>query len=79
MELTKIEFDLLDPARPEMVFTRQLLLTVWGGDWFGDDHLVSVHIANLRKKIDHNGHNHVTTVRGVGYRLTPTSALPSQQ
>lgn len=82
VELTKIEFDLLATlaARPEMVFTRQLLLeAVWGGDWFGDDHLVSVHIANLRKKIDHNGHNHVTTVRGVGYRLTPTSALPSQQ
>ncbi|MEM9204260.1 MAG: response regulator transcription factor [Actinomycetota bacterium] len=74
VELTKLEFDLLATlaSRPEMVFTRQLLLeSVWGGEWFGDDHLVSVHIANLRKKIDRDGRNHVTTVRGVGYRLTP--------
>ena len=75
VELTKLEFDLLTTlaSRPEMVFTRQLLLeSVWGGEWFGDDHLVSVHIANLRKKIDANGHQHVATVRGVGYRLTPS-------
>ena len=75
IELTKLEFDLLATlaSRPEMVFTRQLLLeSVWGGEWFGDDHLVSVHIANLRKKIDHNGHKHIATVRGVGYRLTPS-------
>ena len=74
VELTKLEFDLLATlaGRPEMVFTRQLLLeSVWGGEWFGDDHLVSVHIANLRKKIDRDGRTHVTTVRGVGYRLTP--------
>lgn len=74
IELTKLEFDLLATlaSRPEMVFTRQLLLeSVWGGEWFGDDHLVSVHIANLRKKIDRDGREHVTTVRGVGYRLTP--------
>ncbi|MEM9466131.1 MAG: response regulator transcription factor [Actinomycetota bacterium] len=74
VDLTKLEFDLLATlaSRPEMVFTRQLLLeSVWGGEWFGDDHLVSVHIANLRKKIDRGGRTFVTTVRGVGYRLTP--------
>jgi len=72
VELTKIEFDLLSTlaGRPEMVFTRQLLVdSVWGDDWYGDDHMVSVHVANLRKKIDVSGTKHIKTVRGVGYRM----------
>lgn len=72
VELTKIEFDLLITlvGRPTMVFSRQMLLDqVWGDDWYGDDHVVDVHIANLRKKIDANGTKHIRTVRGVGYRL----------
>lgn len=76
VQLTKIEFDLLATlaSRPGMVFTRQVLLeAVWGIDWVGDDHLVSVHIANLRKKIDRDGTDRVTTVRGVGYRLNAAS------
>lgn len=73
--LTKIEFDLLATLaqRPEMVFSRGLLVqTVWGDDWYGDDHMVSVHVANLRKKIDSPGAiSHIRTVRGVGYRMNP--------
>ncbi|MEM7093027.1 MAG: response regulator transcription factor [Actinomycetota bacterium] len=72
LELTKIEFDLLATlaSRPEMVFTRQQIIdTVWGDDWFGSDHMISVHIANLRKKLDANGVRHIKTVRGVGYRM----------
>lgn len=73
IELTRIEFDILDAltARPTMVFTRdQLRERVWGPNWFGDDHVVDVHIANLRKKIDPNeGPSYVRTVRGVGYRM----------
>lgn len=74
IELTKIEFDLLVTLarRPEMVFTRQFLVeTVWGDDWYGDDHMVSVHVANLRKKIDTAERKHIKTVRGVGYRMHP--------
>jgi len=73
--LTKTEFDLLVTLaqRPDMVFTRQLLVqSVWGDDWYGDDHMVSVHMANLRKKIDADAElSHIRTVRGVGYRLNP--------
>ena len=71
IELTKIEFDLLDTliSRPDMVFSRGLLLeTIWGDNWFGDDHMISVHVANLRKKLDRRGRRHIKTVRGVGYR-----------
>lgn len=74
VQLTRIEFDLLETlsSKPAMVFSRALLRErVWGPDWFGDDHVVDVHIANLRKKIDpDDGPSFVRTVRGVGYRLT---------
>lgn len=73
VELTRIEFDLLDTftANPKVVFTRaQLLERVWGPDWFSDDHVVDVHVANLRKKIDRAGSKSVVrTVRGIGYGL----------
>jgi len=72
--LTKIEFDLLDviTERPNIVHTREMLRErVWGGDWFGDDHVVDVHIGNLRKKIDRGRKpSRIETVRGVGFRLT---------
>ena len=74
VQLTRIEFDLLETlsSKPTMVFSRALLRErVWGTDWYGDDHVVDVHIANLRKKIDHgDGPSLVRTVRGVGYRLS---------
>ncbi len=73
VSLTRIEFDILDTLseRPRMVHSRAIIRErVWGEDWFGDDHVVDVHIANLRKKIDTgDGPSHVRTVRGVGYRM----------
>jgi DNA-binding response OmpR family regulator len=73
IELTRIEFDLLEllASSPRTVFTRQQLLDqVWGPGWFGDDHVVDVHMANLRKKVDLPGRSSwVRTVRGVGYSM----------
>jgi DNA-binding response OmpR family regulator len=74
VELTTIEFDLLAAlARdPGVVVRRQALLDrVWGIDFLADDHLVDVHVANLRRKLgDDPAHpRFVETVRGVGYRL----------
>ncbi len=71
-DLTKIEFDLLEALsdRSGSVLSRsQLLLAVWGADYVGDDHVVDVHIANLRKKIDTGSPSRVRTVRGVGYAM----------
>ena len=71
IELTRIEFDLLDTlsATPKVVYSReQLLERVWGDGWVGDDHVVDVHIANLRKKLERgDGRRPLRTVRGVGY------------
>ena len=74
LELTRIEFDLLETltAQPRVAFSRaQLLERVWGENWFGDDHLVDVHISNLRRKLrdDPRSPDFVATVRGVGYRM----------
>ncbi|MEO7589240.1 MAG: response regulator transcription factor [Arachnia sp.] len=74
LELTRTEFDLLDAlsAHPRRAFERrQLLEKVWGGDWFGDDHVVEVHVANLRHKLndDPQAPLYIRTVRGVGYRM----------
>ena len=74
VELTPTEFDLLDAlsARPRMAFSRgQLLEHVSRRQSSGDDHVVDVHIANLRRKIgdDPKASRYVLTVRGVGYRM----------
>lgn len=72
--LTPLEFQILVTLaeHPGMVYTRgQLLERVWGGDFYGDDHVVDVHLSNLRKKLepDPDRPTYIETVRGVGYRL----------
>ena len=77
LSLTKIEFDILDALTidPNVVRSRDSLLEhVWGPNWVGDTHVIDVHLANLRKKIDANGVKHIKTIRGVGYRFAGSSA-----
>ena len=76
VELTRTEFDLLDALteRPKLAYTRrQLIERVWGPDWVGDEHLVDIHIAHIRRKLgdDPATPRYVLTVRGIGYRLGP--------
>jgi DNA-binding response OmpR family regulator len=76
VELTRTEFDILEvlSSEPRRVFSRRALVTdVWGADWFGDDHLVDVHIAHIRAKLDDDSAapRYISTVRGVGYRMGP--------
>ena len=74
VHLTKTEFDLLEilTSNPRSTFSRETLLQrVWGTSWYGDDHVVDVHVANLRRKLGDvpTKPRFVRTVRGVGYRL----------
>jgi DNA-binding response OmpR family regulator len=72
LDLTRIEFDLLgilleNPSR--VVPREELVSRVWGS-WFGDDHVVEVHLSRLRAKIVRVGGPRIgSAVRGVGYRL----------
>lgn len=83
VSLTPTEFQLLATmARdPGVVFSRELLLDrVWGPDWVGDEHVVDVHVASLRRKLGDPAAEgqFIETVRGVGYRLRDRSREPEQ-
>jgi DNA-binding response OmpR family regulator len=74
--LTRLEFDILDvlSRSPRQAFSRgQLVEQVWGPGWFGDDHVVDVHVSNLRRKLgdDPRAPTWIETVRGVGFRMAP--------
>ena len=74
VELTRTEFDILAAlaARPKSALNRaQIIEHVWGGEWFGDEHVVDVHVGHLRRKLgdDANEPRFVRTVRGVGYGM----------
>ena len=76
LDLTKIEFGLLDllSSAPRRTFTRnQLLEDVWGDNFYGDDHIIDVHVGNLRKKLGESASapRYIRTLRGVGYRFEP--------
>ncbi len=69
--LTPKEFDLLYYLlqNKNLVLTRsQILSTVWGWDYFGDDRTVDTHIKCLRSKIGPYGKN-IVTVRKIGYKF----------
>ncbi|MCC6176294.1 MAG: response regulator transcription factor [Chloroflexi bacterium] len=81
--LTARELALLSAlaAHPGRVFTRsQLLDQVWGSDFY-DEHVIEVHVGNLRRKLedDPSRPGWILTVRGVGYRLAdPPPSTPTQ-
>lgn len=71
LDLTRTEFDLLaalleNPKR--VVPRRELVERVWG-DWYGDDHMIEVHMSRMRSKVAKAGGPKVgVAVRGVGYK-----------
>lgn len=74
VHLTRTEFDILDvvSSLPKLALSRrQIIDQVWDSSWFGDDHVVDVHVANVRHKLgdDPNDPRYILTVRGVGYRM----------
>ena len=68
--LTPKEFDLLDylARDPGAVYRRSdIMREVWDTDWYQTTKTVDVHIASLRKKLNHS--DWIEVVRGVGFRL----------
>ncbi len=76
IELTKIEFDLLELFlhHPRQVLTRdQILDLVWGYNFDSGTNSLAVYIGYLRRKLEEsNGPRLIQTVRGVGYALRTT-------
>lgn len=67
--LTAREFDILKILMENQgrVFSRDNLLnSIWGYDYFGDEKIVNTHIKNIRRKL---GIDCIETIRGVGYRI----------
>jgi Response regulators consisting of a CheY-like receiver domain and a winged-helix DNA-binding domain len=74
VELTALEFAILEALGRDsgVVLTRQQLLdAAWGIDFMGDEHVLEVHIGNVRRKLgdDSASPRFIETVRGVGYRM----------
>ena len=71
IQLSPKEYDLLVylVKNAGIALTReQILQTVWGYDFFGDDRTLDTHIKLLRKNLGDYS-RYVVTLRGVGYRF----------
>jgi DNA-binding response OmpR family regulator len=78
VELSAREFEILRvlaQAAGAVVQRRDLLRSVWGPDFFGDERMLDVYSRRVRKKIepDPNRPTYLHTVWGVGYRLADES------
>ena len=75
LDLTKIEFDILDllTSSPRRTFSREQVLEAVWGDRLEDDHVLAVHLGNLRRKLGESASRprFLRTMRGVGYRFDP--------
>jgi two-component system response regulator RegX3 len=74
VELSRKEFDLLAlfATRLGQVVTREVCLdTLWWGLELSDTRTLDTHVKRLRQKIEDDPANprHLTTIRGVGFRL----------
>jgi two-component system, OmpR family, alkaline phosphatase synthesis response regulator PhoP len=74
LELTPIEFDLLLALARHygrVLSREQLIESVWGYDYYGDERVVDVHIGRIRKKLEDDPANPVliATARSAGYRF----------
>lgn len=72
LTLKELELLLCLAATPGKTFTRQELLeSVWGYDFFGDDRNIDVYVKRLRAKIEPKeaSETFIQTVWGVGYRF----------
>lgn len=71
--LTAREFQILAllMSHPKKVYTReQLYEQAWGGEYFGDDNTVNVHISNLRAKLAKaSDREYIKTVWGIGFKM----------
>lgn len=69
IQLTNKEFELLSylvENKNSLLSREQILISVWGDDYFGSDRVVDDTIRRLRRKVDRLS---IETVYGCGYKL----------
>jgi two-component system response regulator RegX3 len=74
IHLPRKEFELLEilMANTGRVLTRESLIDeIWGPEYVGDTRTLDVHIKRLRAKCEEDPKHpqHITTVRGIGYKF----------
>ena len=74
VELTQVEYQIMELflKNPDTVLDRmEILKSIWGENYYGDDKIIDVNIRRLRMKIEEEPSRprHITTVWGVGYRF----------
>lgn len=71
VNITPKEFEILTyliENKGIAISREQLLSTLWGYDYFGDDRTVDTHIKMLRSNLG-KYRKHIVTVRGIGYKF----------
>ena len=73
IELTQVEFQIIEYffKNPNAALSRtDILKTVWGANYYGDEKIVDVNIRRLRIKIEENPSNptRLVTIWGLGYK-----------
>jgi len=74
IDLTGFEFDILDVlarASGRIVSRDELALVLYQRPATPYERSLDVHISHLRKKLEQRGEVRITTVRGVGYMISP--------
>lgn len=67
--LTVREYEILKllMSNPGKIFSREnLLCSIWGYEYYGDEKILNTHICNIRRKV---GEEYIETIRGRGYRF----------
>lgn len=73
IELTQVEFQIIEYffKNPNAALSRtDILKTVWGSNYFGDEKIVDVNIRRLRMKVEDNPSSptRLITIWGLGYK-----------
>lgn len=83
IELTPREYALLEYLmyHPNQVVTREMIEQhIWNYDFECESNVIDVYIRRLRRKIDYPFEvKLLTTIRGVGYRLTPPAPVYAEK
>ncbi len=78
LSLTGTEYKILSflvSNAGRLITSDQILAKVWGEEYLGDNHLIQVNMARLRKRLQDNGRvsKYIETRPGIGYMLKTTT------